>query len=385
MRGEIRRWALLSIVLILILTGCVRSSESSEEPTATPAPINTATPAPTDTPSPTSTPTATVPPPPATPTPEPTPTPVPEPVATAVTVGGCCPLFSWMDATRLVVYDTPPEEGAAAWLVDIGSGERIRLDAKFGLPSTSGLVAVPDEVARLTRIVDAQGAVVAEIGNGGALTWISPSGSQVAWIERLPRSTPSSNINRAVRLWVADTSGANARPALTFLASRVAWLPDDRRVLAQARAGDGSSPGVWVIDVDSGTYTVLDAQTFVQAVRVSPDGQRVAYLVTFSGDPSNDGLKVAEIDGPGRWAMPEARSYRWAGNGSALWIHLPGAAGANDRLELIDVESGAVQASVDLGARVLNDAWEVSPDGRTVAFWREEDRQVVVFGPLLTP
>src|SRR5690606_10254713 len=104
--------------------------------------------------------------------------------------------------------DTPPEEGAAAWLVDIGSGERIRLDAKFGLPSTSGLVAVPDEVARLTRIVDAQGAVVAEIGNGGALTWISPSGSQVAWIERLPRSTPSSNINRAVRLWVADTSGA---------------------------------------------------------------------------------------------------------------------------------------------------------------------------------
>lgn len=353
-----------------------RGQAESDEVTATSAvgtpPAVVELPTPTPSPSPSPTPTT-----PPTPTPTPSPTPVPEP--RAVTAAGCCGLFAWIDSSTLLVFDAPPDQPAGAWVVDTVQGGSHLLGPRFGLPGSSGNIAVPDRAEGMTRVVDAQGTVLGTITNGGAPTWLSPDGQRVAWLERLPVRTPSSSLSRQVRLWTASVDGSGARAVLDLGTSGIAWLGDGHRVIAAARATDGGSPGIWVIDVDAGTFRVLVDATFVQAVRVSPDGTRVAYLMTFTGDPDQDGLWVAEIDGPCRWRLPGWGPYRWGGDSRSLWrLELATDGAGSDHLVAVDVETGQELARVELRGRVLNDTWEVSPDGSRVAYWRESDRQVVV-------
>lgn len=368
------------VCVVVLATACVLPSQATpvaspthplSPPAGTPLPATaTVVASPTIGPTPTSLPPA-------------TPTPTPVPVAQAVTTAGCCGAFAWLNGSDLLTYDEPAGEPPGAYVANIESGARRRLDRVLGYPSSSGLIAIPDPAAGGTRIVQADGTLRGRIANGGAPTWIAPDGTRAAWLERLPRRTPSSLLPRPVRLWVAGVDGSGARAVMDLLTGQVQWLADSRRLVMVARATDGASPGIWVVDVDTGSRRVLLAAPFVQALRVSSDGTRVAYLVTFSGDPTRDGVGVAEIDGPGRWHLPFVGSYRWAGDNRSLWrLELAGPRGGNDHVVLVDVQTGVEQARVDLGGRVLNDTWEVAPGGHALAYWREADRQVVVVRPL---
>lgn len=360
----------------LVLSGCVVGRTTGPTPTVTRASQQTPL-APTAVPP---TPTATTTPP---PTPTPSPTPTPAPTAAVATLGGRCGVFAWVDATTLLAYDNPPGEQPGAWLIDISRRSRTRFSSLFGLPSASGLTAVPNPAAGVTDVLKQDGTSVGKLPSGGTTAWISPDGSRAAWLQPLQVRTPSSLLSRPVRLWVSDTSGANARPVLDLLAAQVHWLADNRRVVAIARAADDSSPGIWVIDTETGAHRMVVAANFIQALVLSPDRTRVAYLVTFSRDPSRDGTQVAEIDGPGRWHVPMNGPFRWGADAHHLWVLSYGeSADGPDRITVVDVESGAGRATVSLQGRVLEDAWLVAPDGKSVAYWREADRKVIVLSPL---
>lgn len=385
-----RLTVVLSLLAIVALLGSACSlSGSRNRPTATPAsrppqPVATvspstraliATPVATSTPSPTSTPT---------PSPTPSPTPVPTPTGRTVTTAGCCGLFSWVDDSRLLVLDAPGGEAQTS-IFDLTNDSRKVLSGDFGT-SAGGLIALSNQANGTTRIVDRDGRTVSTIQNQGAETWIAPNGKRVAWLQPLPSKTPSSLLPRPVQLWVADINGANAKPVLQLLASSVQWLGDSLHLATVGRTLDAQDPGVWIVDSDSGQHTVLVAATFVQALQVSPDGSHLAYLVTFSGKPAEDGIWVSKTDGSERRHIPGQGGFRWADDGSHLWLlHLAPAGGGNDHLRLIDVKTGATVSDVPLDARVLDDRWALSPDGRYVAFWRESDRQTEVFGPLRKP
>lgn len=318
------------------------------------------------------------------PTSVPTPraTPSPEPRGRIVTSGGCCGLFSWIDAHRLLLFDAPSAGSGGSFVLDAASGKKTALAAEFGQPSTAGLIAMPDMSAGVTRILDTTGHVRYQIQNQAAPTWIAPNGLRIVWLERLPLQTPSSLLARPVQLWEANVDGSNAHPLLKLLTSSAQWLADSRRLVLAGRTLDAGSPGVWIVDSDTGSYRVLVPARFVQAVQLSPDSTRVAYLVTFSGNPAQDGIWVAEIDSPKRWHLSDVGGFRWDDSQHLWLLQLAPASGGNDHLDLVNVETEKHQANVALDARVLNDQWQVSPDGRMVALWREEDHQVEVFGPL---
>jgi hypothetical protein len=211
------------------------------------------------------------------------------------------------------------------------------------------------------------------------VTWISPDGQHVAWIEDLGITSISSLVPRTVKLWSAGIDGNGAKALLTFDASAIEWLPDNRHVIAIARAPDGSSAGIWSVDTTDGTNAVVVQGTFLQSLRLSPDGTQFAYLETFSGTKTDDGVWVAKVDGSARVHLQETGAFRWAAGSSQLWfLKLAPPEGGNDELMEIDTARDAVVDQVDIGGRVLNDQWEVSPDGNVVAYWSEQDQSVIV-------
>lgn len=367
------------IACALMLLGCA-APWSSEQPNATPTPAveiaptfatATATQVPTATPTRATSTTIVGSPTPAMPTSKPT--------ITERRVAQCCGVFSWIDAQRLLVFDTAEQDKAGAWVVDVATGSRQFVASNFGMPSSSSLIAVSDRTAGHTEIRRIDGSIVSTINNGGVLTWIAPDEKQVAWLEEIGVEQTSSLVPRTVRLWSSGIDGSNPKSLLEFRASALQWLPDSQHVIGLGRTPDGERPGIWVVDTKTGMNGVVVERPFLQALRLSPDGSRMAYLETFSGSSSQDGVWVANTNGTDRVHLGETGSFRWAGDASHLWfLDLAPRDGGNDTLVRIDVADDAVVERVDLGARVLNDQWDVSPDGSAVAYWSEADQTVMV-------
>lgn len=367
----------LLLVVVALVAGC-RWTRSAM-PVATPIPVEVTT-LPSLSPTPTLRPTPT-----PTPTPEPEPVQIvtPGPMATPnpegppLEVASCCGLLAWVDGDRLLVYDTPGDSSPGAWLVHLPDGQRRFFSPRFGLPSLAGVVAVPEPVNRQTAVLDLEGNVVSVLPNGGTLTWPSPDGRRVAWLERLPVRTPSSSVNRVMRLWVADLASGERRSLLELQAAGLTWLPDSRRLLLGARTPQGERPGIWMIDVDSGEVDVVVEGTFLYNVRLSPDGRRIGYVRALSGDPAQDGMWILDLESRATWRLPLAAGFRWAGSGEAFWVLVPGSGEQPDALVLVGARTGAVVRALSLPGQVLNSVWEISPDGRWVAFWRLQDQHVV--------
>lgn len=345
-------------------------------PKATPAPSPTArsTPAPSPTVMPTSTPEPT---PTATPTPVPTPTPAPPPEP--VVASDCCGIFGWLDENHLAAWDAPADGQAGTWRVSVSGDNRHYLNPRFGLSSRTGFQAIPNPTSGTTTVINLDGFEIGSIANGGVVTWVSPDGRLAAWLERLPVTTRSSSVNRSMRLWVSEVSGAGMRPLIELQAASIHWLADSRNIVVPARAMDGSQAGIWLVDTQSGTSRVVVEANFLHAVDVSPDGQRVSYLQTFSGDPNQDGVWVAEIFGDRRWKLPISVGARWGSDSGHLWtLELASNENGADRLIQWDVENGLPVAEHALSGRARDQRWESSPTGNAVAYWREADGAVVI-------
>jgi hypothetical protein len=390
MDRAMRAIAGITRVIMLALTVMILAScgfTQAVDATATPALVEdmeTPTPEPTVTPTPVPTPTATPQPtmtPEPTPTaiPTPTPSPTPEPLLTTVTRTPCCGLFAWYDDKRLLVYDQIPGEPGGSWLVEVETGERTFSGDDFGLPSQAGVIAFPNGETGTVTLRDGSGEALGEVQNGGWIAWPSPDGERLAWLENLPIRTPSSSVNRGVRLLIADVNDGEPRAVLELQAAEVHWLPDNRYLLIPARDTSFEQAGLWLVDTDTGEYEVLFNEIFVQAVQLSPDGTQVAFVRTFRPDPGQNGLWVLDIRASHLQQVERTGSQRWHADSESLWmLELAPTGEGVDVLRRVEIESGDIRGEVTLDGQVLNDTWEISPDGSYVAFWRVDDGQVVI-------
>lgn len=354
-------------------TGTVSSVEPTA--TATPLPMVTSEPSAPAVAVPTVTPT---------PTPAPTVVPTPTPSVIQAPVAGCCGVFEWAAPNQLLVYDEPKGGKSGSYLVNVQAGNRTLLSSEFGIPSQSGLIAFPNRTGGTTQIRELDGSVVSTVHNGGRVTWISPNGKRIAWLVDQGIPNTSSEVMRVVRLMSANVDGSNQKSLVELEASSIQWLPDNVHVMAIARAQNGTHSGIWTIDTNTGTNAVVIQATYVFALALSPDGTKMAYLVTFSGDPAKDGVWVANVDGSHQIHLSQVGAFRWASNSSSLWfLQLASPGGGQDHVEKVNIATDSVTETVPLGGRVLGGEWAVNPTGEVVAYWNEADQSVYV--KALTP
>jgi Tol biopolymer transport system component len=318
--------------------------------------------------------------------PIPTSTPAPAPPATAIpsfkptmtniTDGGCCRNPVWHpDGARVLYTDAAPtQQLAATWSVpaDGGGAPTVFFPSAATISPDGGRIAFPDIAARVTRVQEFGKQSVATISNNAAYVWFSMDGRQVAWLERAPGVQPSSNVDRLVRVWVANADGSNARLRGSVVrAADLIWFPDGQRLLFTGRDTDGGNPGIYVLDINAGSLTRIASAFSPRGVRLSPDGARIVYLAALEEMPEENGLFMMKSDGSEKRKLPLVGGFRWSPDGRSLVMLPIQTDNGPDQLVRIDVASLATTPLTDRAAlpfRVAQDEWQLAPDGTRIVF-----------------
>ncbi len=243
-------------------------------------------------------------------------------------------------------------------------------------------IAFPDFANGVTRIQEFGKQSTATVANNAAYVWFSPDGRQVAWLALAPGAQPSSNVDRLVRIWIANADGSNARTRGNVVrAAELAWFPDGQRLLFAGRDADGGNPGIYTFDTTTGTLTRIVDAFSPRGVRLAPDGNHIVYLAALEDQPENNGLFIVNADGSAKRKLPLIGGIRWAPDSRTL-IMLPFQTdNGPDQLVRIDATSLATSTLTDRAAlpfRVAQDEWELSPDGARIAFTALTDSNIYV-------
>ena len=342
---------------------------------ATPAP-----PTPTDTPAPTVAPTATA-------APAPTAAPQPfKPTLTKLTDGGCCRNPVWHpDGTRVLYTDAAPNQPLAATYAvpaDASGPPTVFFPSAATVSPDGNRIAFPDFANKVTRIQEFGKQSTATVANNAAYVWFSRDGRQVAWLERAPGAQPSSNVDRLVRVWVANADGSNARTrGNTVRAADLTWFPDGQRLLFTGRDTDGGNPGMYILDLGSGALTrVVDAFS-PRGVRLSPDGGQIVYLAALEEKSDDNGLFVVNADGSAKRKLPLVGGVRWSPDSKSLVILPFQTDNSADQLIRIDAATLGMTPLTDRAAlpfRVGQDEWQLAPDGTRIVFSALTDSNMYV-------
>jgi hypothetical protein len=218
------------------------------------------------------------------------------------------------------------------------------------------------------------GSLTLSLTNGGVETWPAPNGQSVAYLERVRAGGRTADSLERV---VVDRLDGHGPRELVELARAdwLRWLPDSRRLVVFGWRPEGRSPGLWIIEIDSGSVSQIVAANFLTAIEVSPDGQWIGYLATLQPTAAENGVWLVRPDGSDRRQLPHERAFRWAADSQALLALMPAPGGKE--LHRIDIASGARslligrdQVDFDVDA----DDWSVAPDGHALLFRSSRDR-----------
>jgi Tol biopolymer transport system component len=393
-----RRIRAVPLAILLILVACSGGATTQTAPpssppaapttlppaaTATPPPVaarqNATTAAPVDTPTlaPASTATTV----PATATTQPF-----TPSLTKLTDGGCCRNPVWHpDGTRVLYTDAVPGQRlAATYAVPAdGSGPpTVFFPSAATVAPDGSRIAFPDFANNVTRIQEFGKQSTATIANNAAYVWFSPDGRQVAWLALAPGPQPSSNVDRLVRVWVANADGSNARARGNVVrAAELAWFPDNQRLLFVGRDTDGGNPGIYVLDINAGTLTRVVEAFSPRGARLSPDGTHIVYLAALEEQPGDNGLFIVNADGSAKRKLPLIGGIRWAPDSRSMIILPVQTDNGPDQLVRIEATTLATTPLTDRAAlpfRVAQDEWQLSPDGARIVFNALTDSNIYV-------
>lgn len=399
--GVLRRRLMLSLCAGLVLSGCGLSSDAAPgaplggRPPASPpksTPLQTAAAAASGGLSqgepggqPPAAPTHTLAPPAVTVVPQSAPSaspspPARQPVLRQLTQSGCCAQPFWSPDSQQVLYiDRPGQDSLAGiWGAPVTGGPPALWSERLGLYSPNlSLRAYPARNQTIIeRLADGRTWTVA---NAGRAISFSPDGTRVAWMSG--QSGPP--FDSAVRqIWISPIEGGPARQALAGEGMGLAgWLSDGRLLVTTRAAAPQNDQIVSILTLpgDPGQPPTLQEVARGERLRslaLSPGGDWLAYVVSFTDDPADSGLWLASLATGQRRKVEPFGAYRWRDANHLLLVPLePGA--PSNRLVQIEAGNGAAAVLLDPQQppfKIANGDWSVSPDGRYVVFVAAQDQ-----------
>jgi Tol biopolymer transport system component len=401
-RGET---ALLSIVIItgLLLivfgpTACNASSAATEPPTrnsSPPPPLPTTTESssrfpqfPLDSsedsistsplaqsPTATSTPTSTS---------VPTPSPTPVPSLRRLTSGGCCvqPFFS-PDGKQVLFIDKPTADAPVGiYGVDLTDPQAapalVNYVIGFRSPDrTIVATMIEDDLVHFTNGKNGQSWTV---DTGSNWPYFSPNASQILWVAT-DREGPYDQ--RQSDIWLANLDGSNARLLISLYGGGFAgWFPNGEQLLLIGRDNPADEElTLLTYDLETDSRTNLFSHKRLRGIEISPGGSWVAYFLSFSEEPADNGVWVINTDSAERRKLdaPGFGAYRWRDDDTLLYIPMRISSEESMQLWAVDAATGQSWPLTDpasLPFSVANGDWDVSPDGQHVIFVSSADQNI---------
>jgi Tol biopolymer transport system component len=182
-------------------------------------------------------------------------------------------------------------------------------------------------------------------------------------------------------IWVSRVDGSGARKRLTIYGgSANAWFPDNEHILVTGREERiGEDETMFVFSLADGSRIELARENRLRGGLVSPDGDHVVFLTTFTGDVEKDGLWVVRADGSERRKLPFYGPHAWRDDEHLIYI--PPRVSPDEALALwqINVDTGEQTRLTDpesIPISIEAGDWVVSPDGRNVVFVSAVDQNL---------
>jgi hypothetical protein len=249
--------------------------------------------------------------------------------------------------------------GDLSYVLEYGGGETVieRLDRPLG-----------ETVERWT------------VPAGGRPISISPGRARTAWQvsnDDLPFE------RRITQVWIANLDGMDARTVATLPRGGFSgWISDDVLLLSGRESLESRETVVYTLSLLDGETVELLRTERPRGIELSPDRRWLVYYIAFSDDPAQNGLWLVRTDGAEHRQLDDELfgNYAWRDARRLLIVlFLPDA----DFHEFwqYDVETGEARRLTDPGAtsiKIANGDWQVSPDGRHVAFVESADRNIWV-------
>lgn len=320
----------------------------------------------------------------STPTPTPAPTPTQAPRLLQLTTGGCCLSPFWnSDSTAVLFIDKPSSEAPAGiWAVGMDGGNPALVTERMGIISPDmQILAYPEgDQTYVERLSTGE---KWQIPSKGRSISFSPDGAWVAWTGG-SSGPPFDTARREV--WISRIDGTEARLVREVTGGGFdGWTPDSRMVITGQENG---TTVVWLTKEGNGELEKLcDGSIFemvraerLRGVSLSPGGSWLAYQVTFSSVPEDNGLWVINTSTLERRKLPVFGAFRWRDDDSLLVVPLEL---GQDWHRLVQVEASTGDA-IDLAVpgaanfKIANGEWSVSPDGTKVAFISAFDKNIWV-------
>jgi WD40 repeat protein len=204
--------------------------------------------------------------------------------------------------------------------------------------------------------------------SGGNLSW-GPN-AQVAW---QVTSQEGNFDRRSTRVFVGDLEGNGRQVATSYGGGFSGWLDANTLLLSGKLQPSDPLRRLETLDLKTGTRTLLTQALGLRSLSISPDRQHIAYYVAFD-KPERNGMFVVSKTGQ-RQTMPWFGSYRWQGGKRIVYVALALSAQSHVLREY-DLGTGQTRVLADLGTKISNDQWQVSPDGKKVVFVNASDRNL---------
>ena len=295
-------------------------------------------------------------------------------VGAQITSAYCCTQPYWNeDSSEVRFVDQPGLDAQlGVWGVDLTQPEpqpRV-VTERLGVYSPDGtLVAYPDRktgLAVIERLADGQQWKIDTQGRGLNFT---PDSQHVMWTtydEDAPRD------NREETTWLANVDGSDARVVLRSRRTDVVtWLSADELLMTRRIPG-GSDEQLFAVSLADGDQTeLLSASPRMRGLALSPDKRYLVYYVTFEAESEKNGVWLIDLQDPEQPAqkLPFFGTYRWRDNERLIYVPFDPVDTYHDFYEY-NVATGQSRPLFPNGTQltIANNDWQVSPDGRKIAF-----------------
>jgi hypothetical protein len=355
--------------------------------TSTPMPTQataTVSPVPSPTVSPSPSPTVT---PSPLPSPTPSPSPTPAPVLTRLTSGECCTQPFWSPDSQAVLFIDKPNADAPTgiWGVPITQpGATPQLFTERIAAYTDDLMMVIGYGGSETTIEQLDGPLsdtVVErwtVPARGRPVAISPGGTQIAW------SVSNGDVpveRRVTEIWVANLDGSDARSVVRLSRGGFGgWISDEVLLLTGRESLDSRVTVAYTYSLIDGSTVELMRSERSRGYAMSPDRRWMVVFVTFSENPADNGLWLVRTDGTEKRQLGQDLfgDFAWRDKDRLLIIPFKPNADYHEFWQY-DVETGQVSRLTDpevTPLKIANGDWQVSPDGRSVAYVESSDKNI---------